>query len=304
MELHIKDIFQGFFTAFSPLLGLLKLPLILIFSVVMIFISLIGLNIIIGLIKGQRFQKGTSKQYVKKRNLLQKLLIDLPKRIVADMFERDPDFFPYQGLIIFEGRQGNGKTISAIQCARQMQKEYLKAKCITNLYYKYEDDELNHWSKLIDYKNGIYGVIAVLDETQNWFSSNQSKNFPPEMLQVITQNRKNRRIIIGTAQNFYLLAKAIRSQTTEVRRCTTLFGCLTIVRRFEPILDSEGNVEEFKKRGFYFYVHDKDLRESYDTYHVIESLKDSGFKDNADLNTQEKETINSIMVFNQTIKKK
>ena len=101
------------------------------------------------------------------------------------------------------------------------------------------NDDLDHWSKLINYKNGIYGVIAVLDETQNWFASNKSRNFPPEMLQVIIQNRKNRRIILGTAQNFYLLAKAIRSQTTEVRRCATFFGCLTLVRRFEPILDSE-----------------------------------------------------------------
>ena len=259
----------------------------------------------ISFLKGNRIQKGTSKQYVKKRNILQKLFIDFPKRFVADIFERDPDFFPYQGLIIFEGRQGNGKTISAIQCARQMQKEYLKAKCITNLNYLYQDDELEHWEKLIDYKNGIYGVIAVLDETQNWFSSNQSKNFPPEMLQVITQNRKNRRVILGTAQNFYLLAKAIRSQTTEVRRCTTFFGCLTWVRKFEPILDSEGNVQEFKRRGSYFYVHDKELRESYDTYHVIESLKASGFKDNADaLSSENGQTINSIMVINQNIKKK
>lgn len=76
---------------------------------------------------------------------------------------------------------------------------------------------------LMSYKNGIQGVIVSIDELQNWFSSNDSKNFPPEMLEVITQNRKNRRIILGTSQNFYLLAKAIRSQATEVRRCSTLF---------------------------------------------------------------------------------
>jgi len=117
-----------------------------------------------------------------------------------------------------------------------------------------------------------------MDELQNWFSSNDSKNFPPEMLSVITQNRKNRRIILGTSQNFYLLAKAIRSQATEVRRCTTLLGCLTIVRRAEPILDSEGNVKEWKNRGMYFFVHNKKLRDSYDTYKVIDNLSKSGFK--------------------------
>jgi hypothetical protein len=144
---------------------------------------------------------------------------------------------------------------------------------------KYQNEELNHWKKLIKYKNGIYGVIVMMDETQNWFSSNQSKNFPPEMLTVITQNRKNRRIVLGTAQNFYLLAKAIRSQATEVRDCFTLAGVLTFVRRREPVLDTDGNVVEWKNHGYYFFVHNKELRESYNTYATIESLSNSGFQE-------------------------
>lgn len=154
---------------------------------------------------------------------------------------------------------------------------------ITNLGVAGEDNNLDHWKKLINYKNGSKGVICLIDETQNWFSSTQSKNFPPEMLQVITQNRKNRRIILGTSQNFYLLAKAIRSQCTEVRECRTFFGCLTVVRRKEPILNAEGNVEEWRNLGWYFFVHNDELRDSYDTYKVIAALSDSGFKDNADV---------------------
>lgn len=166
-----------------------------------------------------------------------------------------------------------------IEFAMRMQEEYPLAKCCSNLAYKYEDNKLKDWRMLMNYKNGKKGVIVIMDELQNWFSSNDSKNFPPEMLGVITQNRKNRRIILGTSQNFYLLAKAIRSQATEVRRCTTLLGCLTIVRRAEPILDSEGNVAEWKKRGMYFFIHNKKLREAYDTYKVIENLSKSGFKE-------------------------
>ena len=197
-------------------------------------------------------------------------------------------------MIIYEGRQGEGKTIAMIHDAMQMQEEYPKAKCLSNLQYKNQDETLDDWHKLVDYKNGIYGVIAILDETQNWFGSNQSRDFPPEMLEVITQNRKNRRVILGTAQNFYLLAKAIRSQATEVRRCATFFGALTIVRRFYPVLDSEGNVKEFKKRGMYFFVHSDELRNAYDTYHVIESLSKSGFKPRSEV--QENTTNNYIIM--------
>lgn len=68
------------------------------------------------------------------------------------------------------------------------------------------------------------------------------------------------------------------------RKCVGVLrssGCLTIVKRVEPILDSEGNVQEWKNRGMYFFVHSKDLRNAYDTYKVIENLRKSGFKENS-----------------------
>lgn len=263
---------------FKMLFILIKWPLYIILAIMCIFVVLCSFWFVFRLFQGKRLKKG-SRQVVKKEGFFYKIFVKLPRQFIDDYFERDPNFFRYQGCIIFEGRQGAGKTISMIEFARRMQKEYSKAKCTTNLAYKYEDTPLNDWRMLLNYKNGIYGVIVCMDELQNWFSSNDSKNFPPEMLTVITQNRKNRRIILGTSQNFYLLAKSIRSQATEVRRCTTLLGALTIVRRFEPILDSEGNVSYWKNRGWYFFVHDKELRESYDTYKVINRLSKVGFKE-------------------------
>ncbi len=62
-----------------------------------------------------------------------------------------------------------------------------------------------------------------------------------------------------------------------------IFGCLTVVRRKEPVLNAEGNVEEWRKLGWYFFVHNDELRDAYDTYKVIAALSDSGFKDNADV---------------------
>lgn len=271
-------ILDAFVSLFKVFFSFIKYPLYFIIGVFAVFIFMICINIVIGLASGRRFPQG-SKRKIKKHGFFRRIFVDTPRQYVDDLFNREPDFFKYQGLIIFEGRQGAGKTISMIQFARDMQREFPKSKCIDNLGYKGSNDNLKDWRMLMDYKNGHEGVIVIMDELQNWFSSNDSKNFPPEMLGVITQNRKNRRIILGTSQNFYLLAKAIRSQATEVRRCTTLLGCLTIVRRFEPILDSEGIVVEWKKRGMYFFVHDSELRKSYDTYKVIENLSKSGFKE-------------------------
>lgn len=266
------------FSIIKMIVQLLKYPFYALIILIAIFSFLISVNIVVGLAKGKRFKKG-QHNIVKKKSFFRRIFIDFPKRFTDDLFDKDPEFFKYQGLIIFEGRQGSGKTMSMVEFIKRMQEEYPLAKTTTNFGLKSQNNELKDWRMLIDYKNDKQGVIVGMDELQNWFSSNDSKNFPPEMLGIVTQNRKNRRIILGTSQNFYLLAKAIRSQATEVRRCSTFFGCLTVVKRVEPILDSEGNVQEWKNRGMYFFVHSKELRNAYDTYKVIENLRKSGFKE-------------------------
>ena len=267
----LLTILETFFT-------LLKLPLMIFGGMLL----LLGLCCLIYGIRayrsGARLKKGEHIR-VPKPPLWKNLLYYLPKQMVADYFAHDPEFFRYQGCIVFTGRQGYGKTIAMAEQALRWRKEYPKAKCITNFALRDESAKLNDWRLLVGYKNGIQGVIACIDEMQNWFSSNQSKNFPPEMLEVITPNRKNRRVIMGTAQSFNRLAKPIREQATEVRKCYTFFGCLTFVHRVYPELDSNGDVDSWKHRGWYYFVHNAELRESYDTWKVIESLKESGFQE-------------------------
>lgn len=223
----------------------LKYPFYALIILIALFTFLVSVNVVIGLARGKRFKKG-QHNVVKKKSFFRRILVDFPKQFTDDLFEKDPEFFKYQGLVVFEGRQGSGKTMSMVEFILRMQKEYPLAKTTTNFGLISQDKELKNWQMLIDYKNDKQGVIVGMDELQNWFSSNDSKNFPPEMLGIITQNRKNRRIILGTSQNFYLLAKAIVPKQQKCVGVLRSSGCLTIVKRVEPILDSEGNVQEWK----------------------------------------------------------
>ena len=265
------------FTILSGIWSVVRLALIPVGAVLVLVWLAEGVQLIRYHRAGYR-RKGKGRRQGRRPGLLRSLLWLYPARRVLDWLQRDPDTFRPQGCIIFTGRQGNGKTISMIEQAMRWQAQYPKAKVITNLGYEYEDDQLRHWSQLTDYTNGIFGVIAVMDELQTWFSSNASRDFPPEMLQVVCQNRKNRRVIMGTSQSFSRLAKPIREQATEVRKCWTLAGCLTIVQRLEPVLTSTGDVDRWLHRGLYWYVHTQKLRDSYDTYKVIEALSKSGFQ--------------------------
>ena len=277
---------KAFIAIFAGFWDLLKFPLLYLGILALVFLVLLGIFFAQEWFSGRR-PAPTSVRYVQRPGLFKSLFYMTPRQMVEDWFSKPADFFNPQGLIIFTGRQGRGKTIAMAEYILHLQESYPLCKVLTNFAYLYEDDELKHWRQLTDYKNDVKGVIVGIDEMQNWFSSNQSKNFPPEMLAVITQNRKNRRLILGTAQNFYLLAKAIRSQATEVRECVTFFGCLTFVSRKGAILDDKGDVKEWKRRGFYYFVHTKKIRSSYDTYRVIDSLVDSGFKDEVHINIEQ-----------------
>lgn len=182
------SVFKAFFMAF-------RYPVYIVLALIAFFFFLCLVWFVIRFAQGKRLKKGNHVK-VKKESILYRLLVKFPRQVVDDLFDKDPEFFKYQGCIIFEGRQGRGKTIGEIEFARRMQQEYPLAKCLANLYYKYADEKLEDWTKLVDYNNGIQGVIVIIDELQNWFSSNDSRNFPPKMLEVITQNRKNRRIIL------------------------------------------------------------------------------------------------------------
>lgn len=215
----------------------------------------------------------------KKPSFLKRIFYLFPKQFIDDLFHRDPDEFKEHGLHMYCGEQGSGKTISVVQRLLELEKRYPRSKVRTNMNYAKEVGPINHWKELVQNDNGIYGQIEVLDEIQTWFSSLQSKDFPPEMITEISQQRKQRKMIVGTAQVFSRIAKPIREQTTYVYLPMTILGCLTWVRISKPrYWDDEK--QTFKRyTGHYFFVHSKEVREAFDTYKKIEKYKNEGFKD-------------------------
>lgn len=221
---------------------------------------------------------------IKKRPLIKQLLIDVPRRYMLDVFDREPGYFYPKGIHMFCGEQGCGKTIAAVQMIRRMQLQYPLCRTITNFGLTTENTELKQWQQLLTYTNGHHGVVVGIDEIQNWFMSGVNK-LPEQMLEVATQNRKNNRIICCTAQVFTRVNKGLREQVTMVYNPHTFLGCFTVVVKRKPVFDSEGNVIDMKYRGMYSFVHTDDLRACYDTYKVIHTLAKEGFKDPVPQNT-------------------
>lgn len=246
-----------------------------------LIILITAIFVLVGLIKGNKIPKRTVKSDYKKRNIFVKLFYDLPKARSRDFFQRNPDALPYHGLYMICGSQGSGKTITAIYLMRMWQKKYPLIKIRSNISISFQDGQVTHWKQLINVHNGEIGQIDFLDETQNWFSSNESKNFPVDMLQEITQERKKHKVIMGTSQVFTRLAKPLREQTTYLCEPRTIAGCFTICLMYKPVLNDDGTLLKKKFYKIFCFVHDDDLRESYNTYERVERLASKGFQESA-----------------------
>ena len=228
--------------------------------------------------KGYRIPQRKHLSTYHKHSFLRRLFWDFPDRFVKDRLIRNPDAFPYNGLIMICGEQGSGKSMCSVHMLLALKKMYPKLHISSNIRLTFQDSIIESPDDIILRNNGESGCIKFLDEIQNWFNSNESANFPPEMLSEVSQQRKQYSLFVGTSQKFNRIGKAIREQTSYLLLPLTIAGCMTIVRVYKPTLDTNG--EMIKKRAVktYFFVHSEEIREAYDTYEKVKRLSMKGWK--------------------------
>lgn len=267
--------------------------LLILFSPIFVFFLSLFLVILFHLFYQRFFKKRKFKRrsstYVE-RSFTKKIFVDFPKQFVDDLFNRNPDEFTGYGLWLYCGFQGTGKTLSVVHDLIKYKKMFPNLKIRTNMDYKYQDGEITCGDDLLNNNNGIYGQIEVIDEIQSWYSSLQSKNFPPHLIEEICQQRKQRKMIIGTAQVYSRVAKPLREVCAYVVCPKTYFGCITVCRVTKPQFWNEEKQEFTKFIRSYFFVHNDEIRNSYDTYKKIEKMKKAGFRDITPMDIEEKNT--------------
>ena len=183
-----------------------------------------------------------------------------------------PGYFRPAGLLIFCGAQGEGKTLSAVDYVKKLSWDYPRAIICTNVDIK----GLNPLCKVVEYQglesltsieNGYYGVIYLIDEIHLEFNSLESKNIPIEVMIEVSQQRKQRKHIVGTSQQFMRLAKPLREQVKNLVICRKMFGCMQFNKLIDgsTITERDGHIRmEIKKRCIWF--HSPEMYDSYDTY--------------------------------------
>lgn len=194
------------------------------------------------------------------------------------LFARDnPDYFYPAGIWVFCGKQGSGKTLSAVQCLKEILKEYPEAIVCSNMEIKGLDRAIipfEDYSQLSTLSNGIKGVIFFLDEIHVLWNSLESKEIPISEMACFCQMRKDRRVILATSQVYGRIAKPIREQLQYVIDCRNFGGVLQWNEVIDPNegqeIDGHLSGEKVCTR---IWFHRPDLYDSYDTLFKIERAK-------------------------------
>lgn len=200
------------------------------------------------------------------------------KRFLHAQRKKNPQYFYPNGLLVFTGMQGQGKTLSAVQYVRRLLLLYPCAKLVTNVdildfpidnsrIYRFCDAE-----DLTRYSNGDLGVIYLIDEIQLYFGSIDRKSVDVNVLTQISQQRKQCKHIVATSQVFCRLAKPLREQFNVVVKCSCYFGFLQInkyMRNEDMVIDKDSAHMSGKAFQRDFFIHSPSMYLSYDTSAII-----------------------------------
>ena len=198
-----------------------------------------------------------------------------------DFRKNNPTYFHPDGLLVFVGGQGTGKTLSAVNYVYNLLAIYPKSLLVTNIDLRdYPVDNtrvfrFNDATDLKKYKNGKEGVIFLIDEIHLYFNSLQSKNINMDVMTQIAQQRKQRIHIVATSQVFGRMAKPLREQFTSIVLCKGYFNFIQknalIDRDSIDGEESTGTNITGKVVRNYWWFRTPKMFDRYDTYAVIDN---------------------------------
>lgn len=218
-----------------------------------------------------------------------------------DFKKANPFFFDPIGTVIFCGSQGKGKTLSAVNYIYQILEAYPYCILCTNVALKdypftahlegekvvynstgeivtsddilngtYSDRVIVEYSGLDCLKyinNGYYGVVYLIDEIHLELNSLESKNIDVDVMVEISQQRKQRKHIVGTSQVYMRLAKPLREQIFDIVLCNNYFKIFQLNKLINGETAKEENGKlECEVKGRYFYIHSPEMYSRYDTF--------------------------------------
>lgn len=206
----------------------------------------------------------------KKLNFVRWVLVDILRNKIRRFF----------GIYIYVALPGEGKTMSMVAHMERVREKFGKKVYIaTNFNYRYQDRKIEHWLDIVETskhctKNNLKCIVAI-DEIHTTFDSSDWKAFPPELLALLSFNRKVQMQFICSSQIYDRVPKKIRDIANYVVICKNILGCDRLFQNFyfEKSNYDESFTGKRKKADFLReFVVDDDFQKLYNTLEQVDKL--------------------------------
>lgn len=209
------------------------------------------------------------------------MTIQVDRKSFKKKYIKDKSKKPPMGLRIYTAPQGGGKTLSMVHDALELIEEFPEIKVVTNLKLKntknfyYFQGTQGLKKALKECRNGEKGVLMIVDEFQLFAS--KKDGVPVEVFQSLCQQRKQRRFMMGTAQDWEDVDVSTRKKVKEVVKCRTILGHIQINNVFDGYsikYDKKNSSWECTQIGTRIFKHNQALYDSYDTFAEVSTNND------------------------------
>lgn len=215
-----------------------------------------------------------------------KMIVLFPYLLLKSFKDKKDRGVHLYGIYGYYGLPGKGKTMAMCNELKRLRKVYGdQIYIMTNFCYNDEDFAFESWKDLL--KPYDKPLVCAWDEIQNEMNARSWSTFPPSLLTLLTQVRKKSGIqILYTAQRWHFVDKNFRSLSFGCYECSTVCGCFTITRMYDPIdYDNLCSNSDYEKRRKIHpiktdsFLQTEELRNCYDSYKMLESAKSKDYMD-------------------------
>lgn len=196
-------------------------------------------------------------------------MIRVDWRSLVEKLTRDKRDLPPMGMRVYIGPQGEGKSLSMTHDAYEIKQAYPEMFVVSNMPLTFADLQVRGTKELVKalkIDNGEKGVLFVIDELQLFASKKTGVAY--EVFQGLCQQRKHRRFMMGTAQDWEDVDVSSRKKVKEIVKVRKFFNI-----QFNRIFDGysikynkQTNEWECKGKGFIIFKHNDKIYKRYDTY--------------------------------------
>lgn len=185
-------------------------------------------------------------------------------------------------FFLIVGRRGSGKTLALTYLLEDYRAKFGdKILICTNYNYKNQDFPLISWRQFLEKYDKP--IIFAVDEIQNEFESTRWASFPMPVFNEFTLSRKNKKMLISTAQEFERVDKKIRTYSNTIIHMKKFANRLFWMRYFDRFdfelsqLSGKRTPETGEKLGHKLFIAHDEIRQLYDTNEIVKRIETAGY---------------------------